>query len=365
MKIITHVTTVHPIYDTRIFKKMCSSLVDSGYKVNLIVTHNIATQIDGVNIIPLPEIKNRFLRIIFKPCLAFFKAIHIKSDIYHFHDPELITMGLMLKLFRKKVIYDVHEDVSSQMLHKQWLPKIIRSPLSSIFDRFEKFSSVFFDGIVTATPYILARFFKISPKTKKICINNYPIVRKLEKPYKEKNHILYIGGITKERAALEMVQSIDAEVMQLILIGPAYPESLLKVLEKEKNWKNVEYLPSLYNDKKYAYFHKSSLGLCLFHDLPNHTRALPNKILEYWERGLPVLASDFSYWKEFYGPYGGIEFVDPTSSKEVNKKLKEMLSDPKKLSEMGMKGRHAVEKELNWNNELKKLLDLYDSILSK
>jgi len=38
-------------------------------------------------------------------------AYRQKADIYHFHDPELLTVGLVLRLLTKaKVIYDVHED---------------------------------------------------------------------------------------------------------------------------------------------------------------------------------------------------------------------------------------------------------------
>jgi hypothetical protein len=39
---------------------------------------------------------------------AFCLALEQKADIYHFHPPELLFIGVLLKLFtRKKVIYDV------------------------------------------------------------------------------------------------------------------------------------------------------------------------------------------------------------------------------------------------------------------
>ena len=313
----------------------------------------------------LPEIKNRILRILFKPLIAFFKAARLKSDLYHFHDPELIPVGVLLKIFGRKVVYDVHEDVSQQILHKEWIPGLIRKPLSDIFNKFEKFFASFFDGIITATPHILDKFSKVSYKEKKVCINNYPIVRKLEKNHIKKDWVLYIGGITKERSALEMVQSFNIKNHELILIGSIYPKELLKKMKREKNWKNVEYLQSIYGNEKFDYFHESKIGLCLLKPTKNYVDSLPVKILEYWERGLPVLASNFSYWKGFYGTYGGIDFVDPTSPDEIKNKLAQMLKNPNNLLEMGKKGREAVEKYLNWDAEFKKLLKFYDSILSK
>ena len=48
------------------------------------------------------------------------------GDIYHFHDPGLLPASLLLRLFGKKVIYDVHEDVPRDILLKTWIPALIR-----------------------------------------------------------------------------------------------------------------------------------------------------------------------------------------------------------------------------------------------
>ena len=44
------------------------------------------------------------------------------ARIFHFHDPELIPLGLLLRMLRHQVIYDVHEDLPRAILYKEWIP---------------------------------------------------------------------------------------------------------------------------------------------------------------------------------------------------------------------------------------------------
>jgi len=50
------------------------------------------------------------------------KALKIKADVCYFHDPELIHIRVLLKLFtRKKVICDIHELAYFPIEDKEWL----------------------------------------------------------------------------------------------------------------------------------------------------------------------------------------------------------------------------------------------------
>ncbi|MBC7077734.1 MAG: glycosyltransferase, partial [Synergistales bacterium] len=135
-------TTVHPPFDTRIFHKEARALVTAGYDLTLIAQHDKNEVVDGVKVIALPKPKNRFTRIFGLTWRAFRLALRQRADVYHFHDPELLPVGGLLKLLtRAKVIYDVHEDVPEQILTKHWLPALLRHPLAVVFNAFEKFLS--------------------------------------------------------------------------------------------------------------------------------------------------------------------------------------------------------------------------------
>ena len=132
---IAHLTTVHPRGDTRILYRQASALAeDSDWDFFLIVADGRGSEsldINGatVEIHDLGKIPGgRMGRAILGPWRAFWELRRLRVNIVHFHDPGLIPLGLVLKLCRHKVIYDVHEDTPRQVLHKFWLPGCFAFP---------------------------------------------------------------------------------------------------------------------------------------------------------------------------------------------------------------------------------------------
>lgn len=359
-KKITHISTVHPAFDTRIFYKECCSLADEGYEVNLIVTHTKNEIVNGVNIIALSEIKNRVIRIIFKPWLAMIKALKTNSSVFHFHDPELIPVGIFLRLLGKKVVYDVHEDVSAQIINKHWIPSWARFTISKVFSVIESMSSRFFTGIVAATPFIGNKFKRINKNT--INVNNYPLLSEsstYEFSEKEPYSICYIGGITKERGIIDLINAIENTKIKLYLAGSFSDSSLEKEVKSLNGWKNVDYVGFLNRAQLKEILKKSMIGACLFHKIENHKHSLPNKIFEYWNSGVFVLASDIDYWKCLFKNSQSIGFVDPTSHDIIREKLENLFSNINYLYENGKKAKSDILETYNWDFEFNKMLDFY------
>lgn len=361
---VTHISTVHPVSDIRIFHKQCRSLAVAGMKVNLIITHDKEETIDEVRIIPLSKVNNRFLRIFIKPFFAFAKALKTKADIFHFHDPELIPIGLLLKLCGKKVIYDVHEDVPSQILGKYWIPHSLRGLIAFSFKGVESFSARFFDGIVTATPHIKNIFAPINKNT--INVNNYPMSEEIvsfeflnRKDQQNNKVITYIGGISPERGLVEVVKSLEGTDVKLHLAGEVSPKNFLKTLESCGGWENVVYFGCVSRTEVAAILSNSTAGICTLHPTEAYLHSIPIKIFEYMSVGLPIVVSKFPYWEELLRGVDNAIFVDPFNPEEIRKAFQTLIEDREGCLSMGKRGWRATKETYNWDIEKEKLFELY------
>ena len=360
-------TSAHAYNDTRIFLKECRALYEAGFDVSLIVQHDKDEVIDGVQILGLSKPKNRRERMLQTTRQVYKRALECDADIYHFHDPELIPIGLRLKRKGKKVIYDVHEDVPRQILSKQWIPVPVRKTISWTVERIENYAAKRFDYIVTATPFIRDRYLRINKNS--IDINNFPLLSELHIPNtgwssKEKL-ICYVGGIGKIRGIHEMVQAIGLTQYSMLLAGNFVSSAEKDIAVNLKGWSQVVELGHINRTEVKEVLSRSMAGLVLFHPEPNHINAQPNKMFEYMSAGIPVIASNFPLWKEIIeGNTCGI-CVDPLNVNEIANAINWIIDNPEQAKQMGENGRRAVIEKYNWEHEAQKLLKLYEELLHK
>jgi hypothetical protein len=104
-------TSVHSAFDVRIYEKEARSLTTAGFRVMIVAPHDKNEQKEGVEIIAVRRCGHRLQRITKGIWDVYRKAREIDAQVYHIHDPELIPVGILLKLTGNRVVYDVHEDV--------------------------------------------------------------------------------------------------------------------------------------------------------------------------------------------------------------------------------------------------------------
>ena len=363
---VCHISTVHPVFDIRIFHKECKSLEKAGYEVHLIIQHKKDEEIEDIKIHSLPKPKNRIERFLKLRELAYQKAVEINADIYHFHDPELIPVGLKLKKLGKKVIYDVHEDVPRQILTKPYLNKFIRHIISRTFEIYENYASKKFDAIITATPHIRDRFLKINKNT--IDINNFPKLDELYEPVSwenRKNEICYIGGISRIRGIVELVKALEYVDTTLHLAGNFESEELEKEVVNLPGWKKVKYYGFVDREKIKEILKQVKIGIVTLHPIINYLYSLPIKMFEYMSAGIPVVASKFPLWQDIVEKNKCGICVDPQNPKEIASAINYLLSNDNIAKKFGENARNLVETKYNWQNEEKKLLKVYKNLLNR
>ncbi len=363
---ICHISTVHGRYDTRIFHKECVSLASTGYDVILLVADGLPDElIEGVKIKSISQkIKSKYRRIMWLPIKMFFAVMKERSKIVHFHDPELLCVGMVLKIFGKKVIYDAHEDVVQTIREKKWIPTKILREILSMFVRLANILSarVFFNLIITATDTINTTF----PQKNIVTINNYPIISKLSADIKktETNEpiIIYAGGLTEIRGIRELIQALHfvKSPCVLHLLGNWDSDNYKKACMAENGWVKVRYFGFLSLEETYVYLQQAMIGIVNFLPLPNHIHSRPNKVFEYIACAKPVVISHFESWKTLFSDCA--LFVDPQKPQEIAEAIDRLLIDSDLRSRLGEIGKKKVLEHYSWESEENKLLTLYSTL---
>jgi glycosyltransferase involved in cell wall biosynthesis len=365
---IAHLTSVHARGDTRIFIKMCNSMSLSHEEIYLVVCDGKGGDISGnVKIFDVGFFGGRLARIFKASRSVFYKAIEINADLYHFHDPELIPIGLKLKRFGKKVIFDSHEDVPKQLLSKPYLSKHLLWIISRLYKYYEAWACAKFDGIIAATPYIRDKFLKINSNC--VDINNFPLLEELnnQSPWSQKcNEVCYVGGIGSIRG---IEQVCDALALlktnaRLNLVGNFSDKATRHKVVAGNGWVRVNELGFLNRVEVAQVLERSLAGIVTFLPLPNHIDSQPNKMFEYMSAGIPVIASDFPLWREIIAGNDCGLLVDPLDPQAIADAIDYLIQNPNEAERLGRNGRNAVLKKYNWPIEEKKLLDFYSMILS-
>jgi len=372
---ICQISTVHPPIDVRIFYRECSSLVEAGYEVNLVIPCEQSCTKNGVHLHTIPRVKNRILRMLFMPWVAMNKALKTKSSIYHYHDPELLLMGFVLRwVFGKKVVFDIHESVPRQILGKEYIPKFARKAFSIIYMIFER--------VLTIGQNVIVANFKSVEELWKVpyLVQNYPLLDEElmagveeEKPRAKVPLLVFVGVLSKDRGADACVELAGklaerGHDFRMKFIGRNHNNCVERLTARvaELNLQDkIVFRGLLKWPQAMRETAEGTIGLCLLLPVPNNLILLSTKIIEYMMLGVPVLTSNFDTWQPYVEGEGTGMMADPMNIEEVADVCEQMLSDPDELAAMRKRGIEAVRTKYNWNTEFGVLCQCYEDLLKK
>jgi len=361
---VCHLTSSHLALDTRIFDKEAVSLAKAGYDVAVIGQHDKAERVNGVRIVPLRKRAGRFKRYVIGTWDLLRHALREKAKVYHFHDPELIPVGVLLKCLGKKVVYDVHEDYQQLVMSRAWVSLWIRRPLSAMWWWCEKTCSWFYDAILTRDTELAKKF---SPRKTKV-ITNCPPLHFLGVGAREENdtfNIAFVGAIDEERCIFQVIEALEHTQHREIELHVMGKCETPKLLDTFKNHPQIVFHGRIPWEQLRKNLETSSLGLLLFQPTPALlalTGEGNTKLFEFMALGLPVLISDFPRLKEFVCSNGAGYPVDATDPKKIAEAIDYLYENPALRDEMGENGKRAVRERYHWEYEEKVLLEVYGKI---
>lgn len=367
--VVTHISTVHTRYDTRIFHKECSSLSAKGYGVTLIVADGRGNEVrNGIKIVDLGLAPGgRLGRIL----IGFWRVVTFvlgrKIRFVHLHDPELLIAGFVFKAFGIQVIYDMHENVPKQILNKTWLHTWARKPLSILASGIERL-------LLRNVPVVMAEeSYSMDYRwlTKTEVIQNFPILEYFEVGASKKFEVFtigYIGGVTQERGILTVLSAIaslrrSGRKINFECLGPVSSEvaaSPLFISACEEGWLHA---PGRVDGASgWQTIARCHVGVAVLSPLPNYVGSWPTKMFEYMAMGLPVVVSDFPLYRSVVAQSACGMLVDPNNVQDIVDALARLMDQADEADAMGNRGRLAVNENFVWSHEAKKLFAFYESV---
>jgi glycosyltransferase involved in cell wall biosynthesis len=363
---VCHITTVHPADDHRILHKECVSLRDAGYEVTLIAPHSRNTTIAGVKVNALRVLaRTRFERMLRRPPAAYRAAVALDAELYHFHDPEFLPYGVRLARAGKRVIYDAHEDVRTQIRYKDWLPGPSRAAVARAIARLEAACVARIDAVVSPSLAALERLSQHQART--VLVANYPRLDDLGAvaPWRSRGRAAcYVGGISRVRGAHALVDAMAHADAELYLAGPISPPDLQRELERSAGWPRVHYVGRISPDRVPELLGRARVGVLPLQPIPNYRVAYPVKLFEYLAAGLPVVATDVPLWRDLLETYECGVCVPPDSPRRLAQAMTSLLDDDARAQSMGERARRAAEQHYSWHSQADALLGLYAELLA-
>lgn len=366
---VLHITTVHNPLDTRILYRECHSLAQAGYQVSLLACADLDASHGNVQTLSIPKAPNRIHRMTLTALAATIRAIRFNADIYHFHDPELAPWMVLLRILRKPVIFDVHENIFGSLSDRSWIPRILKRPITEVarfaLHYLSGYSHVVFAERSYPQVYPWIKNFKV------VC--NFPAVDFLPAASKVKKFELfsavYVGGLRRTRGLLDMLDAMrilqdSGDRIELYLVGRLDEKGLGSVesLIAERGLNNVRFLGYTPQPEAMKLVSQCHVGLAVLHSTPNYQESFPTKMFEYMGCGLPVIVSNFDLYRSVVEKWECGLTIPPADPAAMAGAIRQLASSPQETAQMSENGRRAVDNEYSWKTQAAVLIEQYDEI---
>lgn len=365
-------TTGHTAFDDRIFYKEILSLRKKHDDIYIVAPYEKRQdEKSGVKIIGV----NKASSLIGRYKLVdevIKKAAEIKADIYHFHDLEIVLKVMKLKKLVPgcKIIYDVHEYYPEMITMSKKIPGILK-PLGAFYVNSKEMSvAKKLDYIITTDDYNKERFSKVNSNVD-VIYNFSEFEAKEDDKTKKEYDVIYQGGISIERGALNLVKAINIakkkqQDIKMVFVGTFDDEgtknTIFKYIEDNNLSDNIKYIGRVPHQEVENYIRKSKMGVVAFLPYPRYAKNIPIKQFEYMSCGVPVIGGYLPSVKRFVTAYNSGIIVDPTDPKDIANAILKLLDDPELCLKLGRNGIKAVKESYNWGNMENKLFSIYDKL---
>lgn len=311
--------------------------------------------------------KGPFFYLHYNFCL-FIYLLFNRADVYLSNDLDtLLANFLSSKIKGVKLVYDSHEYFTE-------VPELVSRPnVQAIWLKLEKWIFPKLKKVMTVNDSI-ASFYRKKYNVPVHVVRNLPVKstqtfpkesRKNWNLPEDKKVFLFQGaGINIDRGgeeAIRAIQRVDGAVL-LFIGGGDVLSNLKNLVSSAHAEEKVFFIPQQPFNELLRFTSMADFGLTLDKDTNlNYKYSLPNKLFDYMQAGLPVLATDLPEVKRIVDQYD-VGLITPSLETDVlAAKMREMMHDEEQLARW-KKNLNIAASELCWENEKRKFLELFTDV---
>jgi len=365
MKVTVSVTN-DLVTDQRVHK-VCTTLLQNGFEVKL-VGRKLRCSKPVIR-----EYQTKRMKLLFNHSWLFYAEFNIylffyllfaKTDIFLSNDTDtLLANYLASRIRRKPLVFDAHEIFPEvpEVTNRKWVKKIWTTIENYLFPRLKNTYTVC-DS--------LAGYYYEKYKINMQVVRNIPLKRteliqpKNNKPIQSdgKKVILYQGTVYIGRGIEQMIDAmplLDDFVFYVIGDG-----TILKELKEKVNKMNltgkVIFTGQIPFEELAVYTANADIGINLLENCGlNYYYSLPNRIFDFIQAEVPILASDFPEIRKIITTYNAGMLINNFEPQNIASAIKQMIAKGKNRSDF-----EKANNELCWENESLVLMKVIENAIN-
>ena len=296
--------------------------------------------------------------------MAFYYLSFKKTNIIYANDLDTLLAARALSFFKRiPLIYDSHELFTE-------VPELINRPIKKGIWRFlEKWLVKGADAAITVSESVSVELNRRYGITFEVIRNlplkkgNYP----KETSLTGEKVVFYQGALNIGRGLEKLISTMQyLPEVELRIAGTGDIDNKLVELSKFLQVENqVKFLGRVEPNQLHRETLKATIGVSLEEDISlNYRYALPNKLFDYIQAGLPVLTSNLPEMEKIVNTYNiGQTINSNCKSNELAQKLNVMLNNSSQMKQW-RENSIALANVLNWEEEKGKLIEIVTNVLN-
>jgi glycosyltransferase involved in cell wall biosynthesis len=317
-----------------------------------------------------PPYQFKRLKLIFIKKVFFYAEINIrffllllfsKADIFLANDTDtLLAVYLAATIRRKQFVFDAHElfPESPEIANRAFVKKSWTRIENFILPK-AKYSYTVCQSI--------ADYYHKKYGTPMQVVRNVPYHKNLDEIepltiFGDKKLLLYQGAVNIGRGlewVIDCMPLLDNCVLAIIGSGDILDELKERVAQLQLENK-VVFLGKMTPKELIHYTKSADIGLCLLENIGlSYYYSLPNRIFDFIQAGVPLLATNFPEIANIVGKYHTGVLIDHYEPAYLSEVIKQMIATGKNEYRENLK---KLSQDFCWEKEEKQLLSVFNQL---